>query len=107
MGAVSEPAQAVRERGSNRLLAMLSPEDYGRIAADLVVSSLPLYRELYQGGIPIDALYFPLDCVVSILVGDGSDEPGVEVATIGNEGAVGVYSALGAPRAIGTEIVQV
>ena len=41
----------------------------------------------------MDAVYFPLNCVISVLVG-GVGEPRVEMATIGNEGAVGVYAVL-------------
>jgi len=43
---------------------------------------------------------------VSILVGAG-ESARVEMATIGNEGVVGAYSALNAAHAIGDNIVQV
>jgi CRP-like cAMP-binding protein len=91
----------------NRLLALCSKEDYRRLVSDSIVTSLPLYKELYRAGEPMDAVYFPLDCVVSVLVGGGADEPRVEMATIGNEGAVGVYAVLNDARSIGTNIVQV
>jgi len=91
----------------NRLLALCSKEDYQQLVSDSIVTSLPLYKELYRAGEPMDAIYFPLDCVVSVLVGGAADEPRVEMATIGNEGAAGVYAVLNDARSIGTNIVQV
>jgi CRP-like cAMP-binding protein len=98
---------SLHEGKRNHLLALLSEQDYQRLVSPSVVTSLVLYKELYRAGTPIDAIYFPLDGVVSMLVGSGADEPKVEMATIGNEGAVGVYSVLNETRAIGTHIVQV
>jgi CRP-like cAMP-binding protein len=98
---------SLHEGKRNGLLALLSEEDYQQLVSPSVVTSLALYKELYRAGTPIDAIYFPLDGVVSMLVGSGADEPKVEMATIGNEGAVGVYSVLNETRAIGTHIVQV
>jgi CRP-like cAMP-binding protein len=98
---------SLNEGKRNRLLALCSEDDYRRLVSDSIVTSLPLYKELYRAGEPMDAVYFPLDCVVSVLVGSGADEPKVEMATIGNEGAVGVYAVLNEARAIGTNIVQV
>jgi CRP-like cAMP-binding protein len=97
----------LNEGTRNRLLARCSKEDYRRLVSDSIVISLPLYKELYRAGEPMDAIYFPLNCVVSVLVGGGVDEPRVEMATIGNEGAVGVYAVLNDARSIGTNIVQV
>src|SRR5688500_8489228 len=93
---------SLHEGKRNRLLALC----YRRLVSDSVITSLALYKELYRAGEPMDAVYFPLDCVVSVLVGSGLDEPKVEMATIGNEGAVGVYAVLNEARAIGTNIVQ-
>jgi len=97
---------SLHEGKRNRLLALCSEDDYRRLVSDSVITSLALYKELYRAGEPMDAVYFPLDCVVSVLVGSGLDEPKVEMATIGNEGAVGVYAVLNEARAIGTNIVQ-
>ena len=62
---------------------------------------LRLFR---QDGI-IDAVYFPLTCMVSLLVTtDGS--PQVEVATIGREGVVGASELIQAQGAMGLNLVQ-
>ena len=51
--------------------------------------TLPVKTVLFEPGAPIDALYFPTDGVIS-LVTPLHDGAIVEVATIGNEGIVGV-----------------
>jgi CRP-like cAMP-binding protein len=61
-------------------------------------------KHIYVGG-NVDAIYFPIDCVISLLVQTG-DGQRVEVATIGNEGATGVYSMLRGGRSVGENIVQ-
>lgn len=76
------------------------------LVADLVPTTLPLGRELYRSGEPIDALYFPLDCVVSLL--EGVEEgASIEMATIGNEGVVGAFSTLNPGKIMGKHLVQV
>jgi len=53
----------------------------------------------------MSAVYFPIDAVISILV--GSEElSAVEIATIGNEGVVGASAVLGVPRAFGRTVVH-
>jgi hypothetical protein len=47
----------------------------------------------------VDAVYFPLDCVVSSVVGAG-EALAVEMGTVGRE-AVGVLSILNPQKAIG------
>ena len=55
----------------------------------LETSRLPVRTVLFEPGAPIDAVYFPIDGVIS-LVTPLHDGAIVEVATIGNEGIVGV-----------------
>ncbi len=54
---------------------------------------------LFEPGQPVDAVYFPLDGVVS-LVTPLEDGAIVEVATVGNEGLVGVPVVLGGSLAV-------
>jgi len=49
---------------------------------------------LLHEGQTIEAVYFPVDSVVSLLT-RMQDDPDVEIATIGNEGLVGMSVALG------------
>jgi len=100
------PLSAVSlENRTNRLLALLPAADAERISGDLISTYLPHLREVYRSGEPVRAVYFPTDCVVSLLVG-AEEEAQVEMATIGNEGAVGIFSLLNADGAMAHHVVQ-
>ena|SRR6266404_3192624 len=79
---------------SNRLLACLPRKDHQKLAPELELISLKARHSAYEAGKAIEHIYFPLNSVISISVGtrQGTD---VEVATIGNEGMVGlpIFSA--------------
>ena len=53
----------------NRLLAALPAEDYKALTARATVISLKYAKQLYAQGTRIDSVYFPLNSVVSLLVG--------------------------------------
>ena len=89
----------------NCLLRDLPRQDRGLALANASLVRLPLGRELYREGAAIGTVYFPLDCVISILLSEGGGE--VEVATIGNEGLAGAGAVAGVPRALGKTLVQV
>ena len=74
---------------SNRILDALPAEERDRLIAAMEVAHLPIKTVLFEAGAPIDAVYFPISGVVS-LVTALSDGNIVEVATVGNEGIVGV-----------------
>ena len=65
---------------------------------------LKLKKRLYDEDRPVDCIYFPIDCIVSILVGSEGDL--LEMAAIGKEGIVGAPSILDDGRPMGTTIVQ-
>lgn len=67
---------------------------------------LDLKEQVHVPGGRIDSVYFPLDAVASLL-NLVEDEGGVEVATIGNEGLVGLPVSWGAGYANSRELVQV
>ena len=74
---------------ANRLLSVLSAEDYRRLQPFLEPVPLKLKRILYKPGEIVDYVYFPgggFVSVVTVLANGGM----VEVATIGNEGVVGL-----------------
>ena len=73
----------------NRLLRALSPTTGPQVLGTLHPVALRLNETLITRDAPITAVYFPLDAVVSVVstFGDGTM---LEVATIGNEGLVGV-----------------
>ena len=90
----------------NRVLRALSPPTGAQVLLLLHPVALPLKETLITHDAPITAVYFPLDAVVSVVstFADGSMR---EVATIGNEGLVGVPRFLQAGSMPFTAFVQV
>jgi CRP-like cAMP-binding protein len=74
---------------ANRLLSVLTAEDYRRVQPLLEAVPLKLKRILYKPGEIVDYVYFPGGGFVSVVtvLANGAM---VEVATIGNEGVVGL-----------------
>ena len=68
----------------NQLLAALSKEERDRIFPHLTVVPMPLGKVLYEPGDMLRHVYFPIDCIVSLLyvMEDGASS---EVAVVGNE----------------------
>jgi len=79
----------------NRLLGALPEADFERLKDQLRTRDGQQKYLLAESGDPINEVYFPVDAVVSVLtrMDDGAS---VEIATIGNEGLVGVSVAWGA-----------
>jgi CRP-like cAMP-binding protein len=90
---------------SNRLLASLEMDDYQALMADAKVVSLKLKKRLYRQDDPIDAVFFPIDCMVSVLAG-ATEKELVETATIGREGAAGASELIQNQAAMGLHIIQ-
>lgn len=90
----------------NRLLATFSPSDRAILeqSADLV----KLHRgdTLIEAGADVPAVYFPCTGSIASMVVLLHDGRTVEVATIGNEGAVGGIVSCGSAPAFGRVIVQ-
>jgi CRP-like cAMP-binding protein len=89
------PANDEEAKRFNRLLSALPEADFERLKGQLRTRDGEQKYVLADSGDPIDEVYFPVDAVVSILtrMDDGAS---VEIATIGNEGLVGVSVAWGA-----------
>ncbi|MEV5596108.1 Crp/Fnr family transcriptional regulator [Streptomyces sp. NPDC052496] len=81
----------------NRILAALPEAERERLRPHLEPAELNVGDVLYRPGERIDALWFPLIGVCSIVA--DMDGPTVEVATVGDEGMVGlpVFLGLGSP----------
>jgi CRP-like cAMP-binding protein len=84
---------------SNRILDALGPRERERLLPLLTIVSLPIKTVLFEPGEPIQAVHFPLDGVVSLVT---ALEGGaiVEVATLGNEGIVGLPLRAGGSLAV-------
>jgi CRP-like cAMP-binding protein len=87
-------ASALSLTARNRLLACLPRNELRKIAAELELISLKARHRAYEAGKPIEYLYFPVDSVISIVARTGHGQD-VEVASVGNEGMVGLPVFLG------------
>lgn len=88
------------------LLSALPPHEAAAIRAHGTVTDFAPGALLYAVGDPIDAIYFPIDCVASVTT-ELADGRLVESATVGREGVVGLPYLLGAPVSRQRVIVQV
>ncbi|MGA2394773.1 MAG: Crp/Fnr family transcriptional regulator [Candidatus Lustribacter sp.] len=76
------------------------------LSGKLETVSLSVRQTLYEDGSPADVVYFPIDCVVSVVttMNDGS---AIETATVGHEGMCGAQVALGSSEAFGRWFCQI
>ena len=89
----------------NRLLAALPPKEWSRLAPMLERVHVDEGALLYEPGQPIRHLYFPDDCLVSLLaVAEGRMT--LEVGLVGHEGMLGATVALGHDLAQVRAVVQ-
>lgn len=93
-------------RLKNRLLASLPPDDFAQLSAQLSPVDMEKGRLLFEPGDPIETVYFPHDCVISLmtLMHNGT---AIESVTIGREGAFGLMTALGPRAALSRAIIQI
>jgi CRP-like cAMP-binding protein len=89
----------------NRLLAALHAEDYARLLPDLELTRMSLGSSVYERDVPMDYVYFPTTCMVSLLYvmknGDSA-----EIAVTGNDGLVGVAAFMGGDGMSSRAVVQ-
>lgn len=89
----------------NHLLAALSNEVYDRLLPHLELAALPLGKVLYESGDTLRYVYFPLDCIVSLLYVMKSGAS-AEISVVGNEGLIGVALFMGGESTTSRAIVQ-
>jgi CRP-like cAMP-binding protein len=95
-----------RDQRTNRLLLLLSDNDYERLRSHLSVVEFDYRKSLYEASRPIERVYFPIDGVASLVI-TTSDGASAEVGTIGSEGMVGLPIVLGDREAPSSVYVQV
>jgi CRP-like cAMP-binding protein len=83
-----------RKPPTNRVLAAIPKKDYQRLHAQLEPVTLKFERVLYEPGQAIRHVYFPIDCLVSLLTAVDKRRT-LEVGMIGNEGMTGMPFILG------------
>ncbi|EQD75038.1 cyclic nucleotide-binding domain-containing protein [mine drainage metagenome] len=80
-------------------------EDYAYFSPFLEGVQMPLGEVLYESGMQMRHVYFPVDSIVSLLyvMEDGSS---AEIAVVGNEGIVGVSLFMGGETTPSRAVVQ-
>jgi CRP-like cAMP-binding protein len=97
-----EPATRV----GNRLLAALPAADFDLLAPHLRKVSLERDAVLVRSGDCVEQIFFPLSGTIAFIM-DMPNGQTVATAVIGNDGAVGILSALGSSRSPMTAVVRV
>jgi CRP-like cAMP-binding protein len=98
-------ASGIHSPNRNDLLASLPAGDYERLLPDLEFSALPLGMAVYESGARMDYVYFPTDCIVSMLyvMKNGAS---AEIAVVGHEGLVGISLFMGGESTPSRAVVQ-
>lgn len=92
-------------RPKNQVLAAIPAAEWRLIESQLDWVELPLGAMLYEAGVVLQHVYFPVTAIVS-LVSSMKDGASAEVAVVGNEGVVGVCAFMGGGRALSGAVVQ-
>jgi CRP-like cAMP-binding protein len=97
---------AAKQRSpANLLLAAMPRPAYQRMANGLEQVELSYGQVLYEPAGPIRHVYFPVDCLVSLLTAVDNNRT-LEVGMVGNEGMVGMPMVLGITVSAVRSLVQ-
>ena len=93
------------DQTQNQILAALTPAERGRIYPYLQRVPLRLGEVLYEPGAAFGHVYFPADCIISLLhtLKDGAT---AEIAVVGNDGLIGVAFFMGGETTPSRAVVQ-
>ena len=96
----------ISKASGNSLLESLTTEEFAAISGQLETVHLTVRQTLYEDGSPAHDVYFPIDCVISVVttMNDGS---AIETATVGYEGMCGAQVALGTQEMFGRSFCQI
>jgi len=83
-------------RPANKLLRLLKPPAYERVAGNLKPTSLVAKQILYKPDQPIHTIYFPDNAVICQMAVMANGDT-LETATVGLEGASWISASIGAP----------
>jgi CRP-like cAMP-binding protein len=94
-----------QDPGQNNVLAALEPAARDRLYPHLQLVAMPLGRVLYESGDTLRHVYFPTDCIVSLLyvMENGAS---AEISVVGNEGLIGIALFMGGETTPSRAIVQ-
>lgn len=90
---------------ANKILAALSPAEYELLLNQLEMVTLTFGEILYEPGNHINHVYFPNNCLVSLLTMVDQHQA-LEVGMVGPEGIIGMTLALGATMTPFRALVQ-
>jgi len=90
----NETAMTERNGVPNRVLASIPQKDFKRLEAALEPVTLRFGQVLYEPGKAIRHVYFPVDCLISLLTAVDKRRS-LEVGMVGNEGMAGMPFILG------------
>jgi CRP-like cAMP-binding protein len=93
------------EPQQNWLLAAFAPPERERLFPHLTLVPMPLGKVLYESGDQLRHVYFPTNCIVSLLyvLADGAS---AEISVVGNEGLIGIALFMGGESTPSRAIVQ-
>lgn len=100
MGAKSAPSPS-----QNQLIAAMPEDVVGRLAENLELVAFPLGKVVYEAGAQEHYVYFPTDCIVSLLYTMESGAS-AEISVVGNEGLVGIAVVMGGESTTSRAVVQ-
>jgi CRP-like cAMP-binding protein len=89
----------------NHLLNALPADVFERMLPNLQSVDMPLGKVIYESGEGLHHVYFPTDCIVSLLYVMENGSP-AEIAVIGNEGIVGLALFMGGDTTPNRAVVQ-
>jgi CRP-like cAMP-binding protein len=94
-----------RDPPQNHLLAALPAAERERLFPELERVAMALGEVLYESGGKLHHVYFPADCIVSLLyvMADGAS---AEIAVVGSEGIVGTALFMGGETTPNRAVVQ-
>jgi CRP-like cAMP-binding protein len=100
-----DPAVSSAALKQNHLLASLPDDEWNRWSPLLEIVDMPLGQVLYESGVALTFVYFPLTSIVSLLyvMENGAS---AEIAVVGNEGIVGVSLFMGGESTPSRAVVQ-
>jgi CRP-like cAMP-binding protein len=89
----------------NKLLSALPRNVFDALRPDLVHVELQARTQVYAPEDEVEWVYFPSSGMISMLQST-ADSRGIELATVGREGALGTMAGFGLNRALNASVVQ-
>jgi CRP-like cAMP-binding protein len=89
----------------NKLLSTLPRNVFDALRPDLVHVELQVRTQIYAPEDEVEWVYFPSSGMISMLQST-ADSRGIELATLGREGALGTMAGFGLNRALAASVVQ-